>query len=472
MSRPVSHTTAARDRVPPGQNLAYATSWITHSICWGLTTSLVYPIFNVELGVSAATIGIILALTRLWDAVTDPLMGNISDNYRSRWGRRRPFVLFGAAGLALTLPAIYAVPAGLSESARVVWLGVTLILALTAYTVWVVPLLALGFEMSPDSRERTRVQAWRAYGMGVGGVVAPWIYWLAQRPVFSDPAHGAKWVCLALAPIIFVVGALPAWCNRERFQKVASKQARISVLAAFRETMRNRPFLVLIGLTFTFLFGSQIVNALGFYVVLYHMVGGDKLVAAKLAGIGGTILVVGKFVFIPLTSWVATRFGKKPATAMCLWALLFGALSKWVTFNPQWPYLHLFTSNLLIGFSAAGFWVVVSAMKADLCDEDELNTGRRREGMYGAVSGWFQKLAVVIASAASGVLVTLSGVNPDLGVAQSPETLLLLRVFFFAPTAIFAIIALWLLRFYTLDEERLETIRAELERRRGGTETA
>lgn len=447
----------------------YGIPWIVHQLAAQSIMALIFPIFTIEFGVSAATVGLIIGLSRVYDAFTDPLMGNITDNFNSRFGKRRPFIFSGAIAMGVVFPLIFLVPAGSSPGMVSAWLAVSLVLFFTAYTVFIVPLLALGFELTTDIRERTAVQAYRAGWVAVASFIPPWLYRLAQSGSFSGPAEGGLTISLCVGVMMVVFGTVPIFFLREKAPKKVAGSDKMKFVPALLETMRNRQFMILMAFTIAFMMSVTMVYAFGTYQNIYYVFSGDKIAATTMLGLYGTVHAVVAFFSIPLTAWLARRMGKVRAISVNLSALLAGTLLQWVAFNPRWPFLQLVLIAPLMAFAASGFWVLVSSMRADVCDYDQLSTGRYRAGMYGAVSGWFQKLAEFGATTLAGVFIAATLIRPELGSAQSPEAVFKLRLFALAPGTVFSLVSLFLVRFYSLTEERMQEIQRILKSRGEGS---
>jgi glycoside/pentoside/hexuronide:cation symporter, GPH family len=144
------HITKPEDRVAHTKKLAYGSGMISYGLMVNSYFQLVNPIFNIALGMNPAVIGMITAVSRLWDAVTDPVMGKISDNTRSRFGRRRPWILIGSLFTAVAFAAIWWFPRDYSNAFYISWLVVTTLMFYLGVTIFSVPYIALGMEMSPD----------------------------------------------------------------------------------------------------------------------------------------------------------------------------------------------------------------------------------------------------------------------------------------------------------------------------------
>lgn len=427
---------------------------------------LLAPFYNIILGVNPALLGTILMLARVWDAVTDPIVGVWSDNCRSRLGRRRPFIAGGAVASALTFPLIWFVPAGVSEAFAAGFLLVTLFVFYAAFTVFCVPYLAAGMELTPNYAERTRITAARALFGSATTVLVQWTFAAAQSDFFASPTQGIRALALGFGVTLLVVAFVPALVLRERFGAQVQTQPAQPLIGSFKVALTNRPFQVLMGLTVLIVIGHQTVNALGIYVNTYVLFDGDAKRAATLTGLTASVAFGLGFVYVPMVTAAARRWSKDAVLATCLASGMVGGAARWWLYNREWPYLQVLEPVFMVP-ATVGFWVLVNSMKADICDHDELESGLRREGIFGAVSTWLQKFAVAATFSLTGLFLVAIGFEQVRGGAQDPAAMLGLRVGFSAvPVLVFGS-GLLLLRRYPLTAARMAEIRALLEARRG-----
>jgi GPH family glycoside/pentoside/hexuronide:cation symporter len=427
---------------------------------------LAMPLFNVGLGLAPAVVGGVLMIGRLWDAAVNPLMGAISDNTRSRWGRRRPYLLVGAILTGLIYPLVWLAPRGWSDTAYIAYLLVTTLLLYTAFAVYSVPYMALGLELSPDYNDRTRVQVWRTYFNLVPLFSIGWFYWFCQRPFFGDVVTGARWLGWVVGGAIAFTGVMPALFLRERYYKVAAATKKEPLWHSVRSTLGNRPFVILMSVTLLLTLGQSTAETLSFYVLTYHVFGGDTFAVSSFMGVNTIVYVVSAFAAIPIVRAAVVRLGKRRALSLCLWINLSVDLFKWVLASPTHPWLWMLI-NPFSQFGNLGFWILINSMKADICDWDELETGRRREGMFGAVSNLLLKGSAAVTYLLGGLVLQAVGFDAARGGAQTPDSLFWMRVFFsLGPVACLAP-AIWLLKRYTLGADVVQATRLELERRRG-----
>lgn len=467
------HGTAERDRVPLASKAAYgAGGMVDIFVSWGPKT-LSGPILTVLFGISPSVTGLIFFIFRMWDAILDPLMGWISDNTRTRWGRRKPYLLAGAVLTAVVFPLMWWVSPDWEMGAKVAWVTVSGLLLYLVFTVWAMPYQSMLLEMTPDYHERTRVSAWRAYFQKAATLALTWLWFLVQLPVFSctadgapDEVNGVRWVTGIMAVLILAVGVLPAVWVRERAYRVAARQARVSLKDNFRQTFACRPFLLLAGFIFLFAVGTNLAGGLGFFLKLYYVCGGDKLLATKIAGLEGSMAMASGVAGIPLFQWVARRFGKSAALAACIVTIIAATLLTWFTYNPVHPY-WVMISGVLMAPGMTGLWVIIPSMNADVVDADELVTRERREGAFASIYSWIVKASFSLGIGLSGPVVELCGFRVAAGPAQPEAVLHAMRAGLAGLPLLLLVPALALLSRYRLSEARMREVRTELEVRRG-----
>jgi len=462
-----SNATRSEDRVALSQKLALGVGgfpFLTGSMA---VQYMAQPIYQIGLGLSPLLFGIAMTIPRLFDAFSDPIMGAISDNFRSRWGRRRPFIFTGAILTALFFISIWFVPRGAGTAVVFSYLLVTTLLYFGAFTIFSIPLTSLSYEMTPDYHERTRVMAFWGFFVTCGNFAINWYAPAAHWSVFGDPLTGARWVGLFVGVVVFAgLGVLPAIFTKERFYAKAQTQVKISLWVAVRQAVSSRPMLMLVCMLLSLNFCATIAGSMALYIVIYHVCGGDVKTGLFLNSLNGTGFAVVGFVFIPVIAWLSRRLGKRNAMFAVLGMAALGGVSKWFIFTPDQPYLLLLDA-VLNGPVWVALGIMVPSMLADLCDYDEHLHGQRREGVIGAVFAWTTKVGLSFTFLFSGVALTLSGFDEKLGVAQPDGTLTTMRLLFTVSSVLAPLLGMVCLWFYRITEERAHEIRTELEARRG-----
>jgi GPH family glycoside/pentoside/hexuronide:cation symporter len=472
--------TRMADRLGVLERLAYGLGGLVNNLL-GAAIGMMAIVLNLGLGMNPAVVGTLMALPRLTDALTDPLMGYISDHTRSRWGRRRPYIFVGAISAGLVFALLWQLPAGHGERFYFWYFLVGSVIFYLAYTVYATPWVALGYELTPDYNERTRLMGVSNFLGQFAWVAVPWFYaFMENDRFFSDSVEGARTLAILVGAFTMGVGVIPAIFLRERMAGLAAVENRVeakSFLAGMAEnavsffqgfwvTIRFKPFQKLCGATFLVFNGYMLISAFTSYVIIYYIYGGDKDAGAQLMGWVGTASAIGTFTVIPLVTWLSTVVGKRGAFFIAIGISVVGYVLKWFCFNPEHPWLLLLATPL-IAFGLGGLFTLMGSMVADVCDLDELETGHRREGMYGSIFWWVVKLGMALALALSGVALNLTGFDVELGGAQSEQTLFLMRLTDVAVPIVASLLAIWLVYGYTLTEERSREVRALLEARRG-----
>lgn len=472
-SFPVTHI-AAEDRIPTGQKIAFALGVNTDYMATGLLTSVLWmPYFNIGLGISPTLLGVVLMLFRAWDAISDPLMGNISDNARTRWGRRRPFMFLGAILTGCLFPFFWLMPEDLGQNAQLAWLVGGGLLYFTTFTMWSMPYYGLQLELTPDYDERTRLASWMAVFGKLSAFAGTWVMAIVTCDWFINPGTGKpdivigmKTVGWFIAALIILFGLMPALFVKER-QGVANVDDRPKepFWKSVRESVRCGPLWCLIGISFFLVLGYSSIGNLGQYVNIYYVFDGDIAAASRLGGWKGTVTLVAGLALIPFWTWLGERFDKKRMVLGLLGLSMFGHLLNIFLMRPDTPWLQLIPS-VFESSALSAIWLFLPSMKADAADYDEIGTHRRREGSINAFYSWFIKASLTCAMGVGGWVLDLSGFDSILP-HQPPEVLArMFWMFILLPIGIW-LVAILIASFYPLGRARMAGIRTTLEARRG-----
>lgn len=456
--------------VPLRGKIAFGAGGAADNLMQNSINAMASQIFNIFLGVNPILISLVIFCSRIWDAFTDPMMGSISDNTRSRFGRRRPYIFAGGVLGSLLYILIWRMPQGWSQTAYFFWFLIGSILFYTAYTIFSVPYYSLGCELSSDYNERTKIMAFRTFFAAGIGLSMHWVYRLTQMDCFENTLDGMRTVSLGIAVMIAVTAIIPALACKERLQKTVQNQEKIRLMESLKVTLKNKAFREIILVVILVALGVFMVNQLGIYINIYHVFGGDKKVAATFMGFGGTLYgLMGGVIAAPLVSYISGRIGKKRTLQIGLSVAMVAVLSTFFTFNPVWPYAQ-FISLALLSPGLACLWILTPSMVADICDADEVETGVRREGMYSAVYSNVMKIGVSVGLLVTGLLLQASGFRAELGANQPEHTLLILRVLYAVIPFMALSGGLILIRRYPITREKADEIRNILNQRHAATE--
>jgi glycoside/pentoside/hexuronide:cation symporter, GPH family len=410
-------------------------------------------------GVDVALLGLLILASRIFDAVTDPILGWISDRTRTRFGRRRPYVLGAAPPLALAIVLLFTPPAALDGSAAAAWFGATIFLVFLFWTAVVVPYESLGPEITFDHDERTTVMGVRDGLLLVGtlvAAVAPAILQAALGLGESADDERRKFFAMSVVygGLVVLLCAVCVAVVRER--AAGERPPAPSPLTSFRDALANRPFRVLLAAYTVSALGGGLPATLIFYYVEYVLGARADLFLAL-------YFVVG---IVCLPGWIvlARRFEKKQAWLAAM-AINTGAfLGVFFLGEGQTVAYGVLVAISGIGYGAT--LAIPSAMQADVIDYDELRTGDRREGQYVGLWSISRKIAAGLGAGAALAILGVVGYQPN--VEQPPAVIWTLRVLYAGVPCLCSIAGFAIALAYPIDRRTHEAIRAGIEARREG----
>jgi Na+/melibiose symporter-like transporter len=439
-----------------------------------------FPIYQIALGVPPIWITAGMLISRILDAFTDPLMGNITDNTHSRWGRRRPWILIGAVLMSIFFALMWMMPAEASKEVLGTYLGIMCVLFYVGFTFFVIPFSALGIEMVEDYDERTRLQIFRMVPAYLGGFLMSFFYKWALNPHFKHPTlptevNGARTVGIGAAIVILICCVLPALFTKERFSEKTKTQERIKIGTAIKLTLTDKPYLMVVSTAFMVFIALFFVMPLMTYIGIFYIFSNmssleeAKRAAGDIGPITAGFCIVFQIIATFLIGVWARRVDKKTLLIGGLAIAAVGYLSSWFFFTPAHPYWQIIPM-VVIQVGLAACWVVNGSFVADICDFDELKTGQRREGMYSAVFGFIYKCAIGIVALLSGLFLTAAGIKG--GVLEhldslSSGLLMVLRLAYALFPAVCLLIGILIMRKYPLTKKKVEEIQQQLKDRRG-----
>ncbi len=475
MSAGKHYETAPQDRIPFTHKVIYGLgAFVNNTLADAIGRMMI--VLNLGLGMNPALVGLLGALPRLTDAITDPLMGYISDNTRSKWGRRRPYIFCGAISVAVVFTLLWQLPPGKSEGWYFWYFLAGSLVFFLAYTVYATPWVALGYELTPDYHERTRLMGVQNFFGNIAYMISPYFLAIMYLPQFGDVVTGAGYLAIVIAGVVIVLGILPAIFLRERFKNVGGDDDEdggggighiiMDFLRGFGKTLSFKPFLKLCVATFLVFNGFILIAAFQSYVIIYYVFEGDQAAGSVFVGHSGLVQALSALVVIGIVTWLATKIGKRRAFYVSTGVSMVGYILKWFCYTPENPWFVLIPAPLM-AFGLAGLFTLMPSMVADVVDADELNTHERREGMYGSIFWWVVKLGQSAAILGGGILLVWTGFDVELGGAQTPEAIRLMRLCDALIPAVSSAVAIWAIATYSITEEKAHEVRMQLEERRG-----
>ncbi|UXH80710.1 MFS transporter [Roseateles amylovorans] len=463
----------AGDRVPTRQKVGYGLGSLIDM--WGhwLYPSLAFHVFNVFLGVAPGLISTAQMIKIFVDAGSDALFGWISDNTRTRYGRRRPFILVGGVLAGIGLPLMFAVGRGWTDTQYFIFMVVSTIIYVPVMSCFNMPWLSLGAEMTPDYHERTRVMQARNAIQKAPELAMFFAAQFTTLAIFRgadgkpDILLGAQTYCAILGAIMVAVSIIMFFVVRERYyvSLVARTQSHIPFADTLWRTLRCKPFRYVLLMMLAYGMGTAMVAALGYYATVYYVCHGDVALATKWNTAMGLSGMVFGFLGIPFFGSVAKRHGKRAALALVLILAICAFIGDWWLYDPARPALQLLACGF-VAFTGAGFWTLYGSTVADVVDYDELQTGQRREGSFSACQSWISKVGIALGVGASGWILQFTGFDSKLP-AQSEHAIFMIRILLSGIPVIGLVLALVALMRFELTEKRMLEIRDALEAQRG-----
>jgi GPH family glycoside/pentoside/hexuronide:cation symporter len=419
-------------------------------------------------GMNAGLAGSIFLVGRLWDAVNDPLIGTLSDRINTRWGRRRPFLLFGAIPFGLTFTLLFIVPPWEASWARAAYYIVVFLLFDSLYTIINVPYSALMPELTSDYDERSSLAGWRITFSILAALVTGGLFKPLAEEVFAPllgegvmairggyALSAAVWSITLVVPYFILVRAF-------REKERAPVRGELHPVRTFREVFANRPFR-LAALVYLLTFTTVDIVLLVFirFLVDYVRVepGFDNILLATVLGLA--------LITMPLTVALMRRLGKRRAymVSMAFLAVVLAIMSQ----VPPGGQNQVLIAGIFAGLGYGAANTLPWALVADVIEADELRTGQRREGVFYGYLVFFRKLAAALATFSVGHVLDATGfvssVTGSAFVAQPPAALLAMRFFIGVVPPIMLMLAILAVWRYPLNRERYEEIRRQLEER-------
>jgi glycoside/pentoside/hexuronide:cation symporter, GPH family len=440
-------------RVPFGVKLGYGIGDIGSNFFIVISGFFLLFFLTDIVGVDPALAGLALLFPKLWDVVSDPIMGAISDRTRSRWGRRRPYLLFGALPFGLTFFLMFLTPGFESEGARALQVGLAFALGCTAFTVINVPYSSMVAEMSNDYNERLSITSYRMIFACVGVLLAGGLA-MPLVSIGGEGAAGFRFMGAVLGGAITLICLVCFWGTAG-----AKSLPRTGSMPPVREQIRialqNYPFMMLMAGYALQSVGIGVLMAGLIYYIMHVL----KLPEAAMSVVL-PILFVTAIVFIPVWVKVGAKIGKIKAYRAGLLILAVMLISTFSTTSNQVPLFYVQVFILGIGFSS--FQLFPFSMLPDTVEYDQMKSGLRREGIFSGVWASGQKLAYSVGPSIVGFALALSGFTKGDLQPESVETGI--RIVFCLFPAFTLLLSYLPFSRYDLTEERFKEIKRLIDR--------
>ena len=459
------------------EKIGYGLGDMSSSMFWKLFGAYLMLFYTDVFGISAAVVGTMFAVTRVWDSFFDPVVGAFADRTSSRWGRFRPYLLFLAVPFGLIGVITFLTPP-FDNTGKIIYAYVTYALMMMVYSAINVPYASLLGVMSPDPSHRNTLATYRmtfAYlgsfialllfmplvnAFGGGDVNGPTRLW------FTAPQFGWFMAVVVIAAICVVLFLACFALTKERVEPI--KHEKTSLKTDFRDLVHNKPWWILLGAGVSSLVFNSIRDGATVYYFKYYV---DETAVGNISILGlpfvlsGIYLGVGQaanIVGVILAAPVSNRIGKRNTfiSSMAL-ATVLSVIFFW--FNKDQLYL-IFVFQILISICAGSIFPLLWSMYADCADYSELRTGNRATGLIFSSSSMSQKFGWAFGSAITGWMLAQFGFKAN--AVQSAETIQGIKMFLSILPAVGALLSLVFIYFYPLSESKMKTITADLQEKR------
>lgn len=472
-----TYITPLKDRVPFGQKAAFGAGHLVNNLLPGSLGVFAFFLLTA-FGMDPFLAGLLGGLPRFYDAITDPIMGYISDNTKSRFGRRKPYIFIGAILSGVLFMVLWQLDPENTQMYNFWYFLILSLVYFTGNTIFSTPLIGLGYEMTSDYNERTRLMGFSQTVGQMAWMIVPWFWVIIADPdLFETQAIGVNRLAIIVGAICIGLGVMPALFCKEIDQTILTNRDELTLKNIARNfksllhnmvlIFKNMTFVRLCAATFLVFNGFQMVASFSYFIIVFYLFNGNYGDAGTWPAWFSTVSALcTAFLVIPIITKMAGKWGKRNAFLIATAISMFGYALKWWGFNPENPWLMFMPLPLMV-FGIGGLFTLMMSMTADVCDLDELNNGMpRKEGTFGAIYWWMVKLGQGLALVLGGLVLKLVGFDQS-AAQQTADTITNLRLADIIIPALTAGLAIWVMWKYDLTEAKAKEIKEELVKRRG-----
>lgn len=423
--------------------------------------SLLFMFFLTDVvGISPSMAGAIVLIGKFWDAFSDPLMGYISDNLKTRFGRRRVFFLIGFIPVGVSFALLWVDLHADNTMITFAYYTFTYILFSTVFTMVMIPYRALNAEMTPDYVIRTRLTGSKMIFSQVGGLIAATIPKLIIDRLYPEDQSLGFLVMGIVFGIFFAIPWLIVFMGTwETVVPEDRQRGTGNFLSQFLTLLQSRTFRIHMGLYISAFSALDMLMALFIYY-LTHYLNQDAMYSTTMGA-----MIITSIAMIPIYVMFANRKGKAAAyiIGMIFWGL---GIFAFALLSPESPSYLLILSAMLAGVGMSAATVMPWAMLPSLIDVDELVSGLQRSGICSGSMTLLRKMVQAVVLFILGILLDVIGYVP--GAQQTPETLDGLRILFFAAPFFFVVTGIIFASRFRVTPKTHAVLKSELERLRAG----
>ncbi len=442
------------EKLPLATKIAYGVSDLGITLPLSTVAFFLLYFYTDIAHFSPTLVGTALLVAKVWDAVADPLMGQISDMTKSPWGRRRPYLFFGALPYAVLFVLIWTPLVTRSEIINSVLLTAVFIAFFSASTVVTVPYNALLPELALAPHERTKLTAYRQPFSVIGWVAGSALV-IPLVAMLGGDKRGFFLTAVVFSMVALLVFLITAFSIRER--EDFSRREALPIVKSFALTLKNGAFWWFIAAYSLVSLGYTILSGVLIYYAKYWL--GDKNLFTPMMGIVMGVLLLS----VPLWVWLSGKIGKKESFMIGIVVLIAAALA--IFFLPRDDRTLLYVFMAVAGVGTGAYFLFPYAMLPEIIDLDELTSGTRREGAYFGIAFLIFKVSIALAPFITGAILANVGYVPDM--PQNERALAGIRwLVGGVPSALF-VLGLIFLAFFPLSKAKYGEIERDLAGVRG-----
>lgn len=452
------------DKLKLSEKIAYGFGDFASSMFWKLFSMFLLFYYTDVFGISAAAVGTMFLITRIWDAINDPLMGMIADRTYTRWGKFRPYLLFGAVPFAIIGCVTFFSP-NLSTEGKLIYAYITYNLMMMVYTFVNVPYSSLMGVMTNNTSERTSLASFRFLGAFSGGLfVTVTANYLIEYFGNNSASNGYFYTVMIYSVAAAILFVLTFAGTKERLDPPKIQKSKFT--EDLKDIKRNSPWFIMLGASISILIFNSLRDGSILYYFKYYIK--DQTVnlfgknfefsQSAMASAYMSIWLASNIIGVLLAKHISVKFGKK--NTFMLSAASSAVLSFAIYFLQPAQIVLIFLSNILIGISAGIVLPLAWSMYADIADYSEWKTGRRATGLIFSSSSMSQKFGWTLGGALNGWLLSAFGFVAN--IEQSSSSILGIRLMISIFAGIGAVLAFIFIYFYPLDEKFIAKINSEI----------
>jgi len=449
-------TTNVSEKIKFGEKIGYATGDLACNFIYQTVSSYLLFFYTDVFGISSAAAGLMFLIVRFIDAIMDPIIGTLVDKTNTKYGRFRPYLLYGAFPFAIVAILCFTTP-GFSDVGKIIYAYITYILLSITYSTVNVPYSALTSAITKDNKEIVSLTSIRMlFSNGGGMIVSFGVPFLAALFTQSTGKTSTGWqFTMGIMGVLGAILLIVSFLSTEERVQVSEAESKVSFKDIFTQIRVNRP-LVLVCLFFILNFGvNSIINSVGIYYVTYNVARPDLV---KWYGLMGTLPAL---ILMPLIPVMYKFIGKRKLLFLSLFFKLIGLVGLFII--PSTMVGGVFTARILQAIGTITCGGFVWALIPETIDYGEYKTGKRASGVVYALVNFFFKFGMAIGGIVPGII--LSNFGYVANHTQTPTALHGILLTLSVIPAIFVAIEIFAIYFYNLDEKEHKRILAELDAR-------